>query len=121
MGTLQDWHESFPMPDRPNSRTGDGKLIPLSKDCQLKPAEAAFRIWRVDLPGRYSLNDALEPALWRSVELFLRERGEKHCPRANDLIRITAADGDAILKVATVDRGYHLSLYCGQMPTRAVS
>jgi hypothetical protein len=102
-------------------RTSDGRLIPLSKDCQLKPAESAFRIWYIELPGRYSLNDALEPALWRSVELFLRERGEKHCPRASDLIRITAADGDAIFKIEAVDRGYRLSLYCGQMATQEAS
>jgi hypothetical protein len=112
---VAEWQTSVQPPPK---RAADGGLIPLSKDTQLRPAEAMFRIWQVDLPGCYSIHDALEPALWRSVELFHRE---KHSPRASDLIRIIAADGDAIFKIEAVDRGYHLSLYCGQMPTHGAS
>jgi hypothetical protein len=115
---IAGWQTSAQSPPK---RTAHGGSIPLSKDAQLRPAEAMFRTWHVELPRWYSLNDVLEPPLWRSTELQLRERGEKHCPRVNDLIRVVAVDGDAFFKIDAINGGYRLSFYCGQMPTREAS
>jgi hypothetical protein len=114
MGPLQDWRESFPMPDRPTSRTADGKLIPLPNSHQI--ALASFTTWAVTIPNHYTINDLYDPALWRQVELALQARAGR--PKPGDLIRAIAADGsfDAVFSIEVVNRGYHLRFHHGRQP-----
>jgi hypothetical protein len=96
------------------ARTSDGAVIPLSKDTQLQQAEIAYGTWFVKVPHQYAIEDVMEPAFWRHIELHVRHRQVR--PKQGDLIRIVRADDafDALFRIDEVNAGYRLSFYAGQ-------
>ena len=102
-------------PPRP-SRTDDGRLVPLSQNHQI--AASTFHTWVVTVPRQYTIADLAEPALWRQVEVGVRERAGR--PKPGDLIRCTAEDGsyDAFYVIREVNRGYRLIYSHGRLPAQ---
>jgi len=116
-------------PARPPSHAPDGALIPLPLAFAVTITDAAaFTVWSVKLPAHYKLDDALNPALWRKVEIELRSRPRK--PAAGDLMRVVrrdfrdgAEDFDALFLVTDIQPGvgYSLKYYAGLLPEGATA
>jgi hypothetical protein len=105
---------SRPPTPTPPSRTPDDRLIPLANNHQISLAN--FTTWVVNVPRQYDIADLLDPALWRQVELAIRDRAGR--PKEGDLVRCIAADGsfDAFLAIRSVNRGYDLVYSHGRLP-----
>jgi hypothetical protein len=106
--------DRFGAPELPPSRTADGKVIPLPNSHQIPLA--TFATWSVNIPRQYSIDDLLDLALWRTVEIALQARTGR--PKPGDLIRCIAEDGsyDAFLVIQEVNRGYRLIYSHGRLP-----
>jgi hypothetical protein len=99
---------------QPASRREDGRVVPLSQNHPL--AVATYQTWTANIPSQYSIDDLLDPALWRNVEIALQARTGR--PKPGDLVRCTAADGsyDAWFVIRAVERGYQLVYSHGRLP-----
>jgi hypothetical protein len=95
------------------TRTKDGLLIPLPVR---QIAAANFQTWVVSIPRQYTLDDLLDPSLWRQVELAHQARTGR--PSPGDLVRAIAEDGtfDAFFVIQAVERGYRLQYSHGRLP-----